>query len=295
MNLKKIVSIGLLSGLLVMIGCSKPAAVVEESESPAEDTTVVEEISLNTDEEALTEEAADDVAKEEVVEEIPYERKELLKKTETMWSSDDEPLARTDFEYKDNVELQSYYYIYDGEWELANSAEFISDENGNLIKTQIISNDGTPSTYWLYEYDENGNVLTQTSYNVKGKEMEKTTYYYDENGNQYKGKRERTFDNYFETFSIKIPKCEYDDEGKKISEVNDTGYGYECLTEYFYDNHGNLIKYTIKNRYGELCLTVENELDKYGNIVKITSTENGYDGIEVTITEIEYYDEEVTE
>ncbi len=144
----------------------------------------------------------------------------------------------------------------DGEFE--GKEKITTDDKGNIIESQIISEDDKILEQHKYEFNENGNILNETRFqnskiisvtkyyyddkknvnkrvtsNSKGESIDWAIFKYDENGNL----AEQQFGDHT------LYKTEYNESKKPIIEQKINAMGIvEYCKKYEYNNNGELVK-----------------------------------------------------
>ena len=165
---------------------------------------------------------------------------------------------------------------YWSERDLAYWMEYKYDENGMVIKKERHNSDGTVS--WEYEYDENGREIKYVTYDGNGTATYWREYEYDDRGNKIRYKSYNStgnldYDMYHSKFDendreiyysrelngivTEKRENEYGEDGNIIKEIltqydSDTGRKTnEEVSEYTYDDKGNMTKYDFISREGK--------------------------------------------
>ena len=143
------------------------------------------------------------------------------------------------------------------------TCDFVYDENGNIVKEEIIDVNGDTEAY-DNTYDENGHLIKEE--HTKQGEIEYISEFtYDENGYLVKEvyKRPGGYDD--------ICEYTYDENGNLLKEEYTEFDGTKYILEYTYDENGNNIQRREKG-YSDGGYVYDYVCDENGNLIKETKT-----------------------
>lgn len=173
------------------------------------------------------------------------------------------------------------------------------NDNGNMIEYKWC-NDGEIMQHVFYKYDDKERIVHKNIYSNMGKKHETTREYtYDENGTcteKVNGKivLVETADGQTLYNSETGLQTWFDAKGNlihRIKSYNDSGKETVYDTEYFYDENNRKIK-EIERKNGEKFTTItEYEYDNHGNLVyeDISKSNHGRYQVEFYINKYTYY------
>jgi len=218
--------------------------------------------------------------------------------------------------------------------------EYVYDDDGNIVKTEQRANDGHIAFLTTYTLDENGyclknittrdnreDAVTEYEFDNRGRYSRITVKYANDEKEQYIYQDGRLSEHYmiFGPGASSYTQCFYDPSTglllkDRTSALSTDEFGNTVIdssdwtiTDYEYDEHGNLIKQTkhvsdtpvvvlFEYKDGRLIRrTLDNEngersrysyiYDDYGNQISVTTTYfDGYQSTETTEWVLKYYE-----
>ncbi|TXI84098.1 MAG: hypothetical protein E6Q38_02435 [Crocinitomicaceae bacterium] len=193
---------------------------------------------------------------------------------------DDSIDSRSIYSYDSSNKLVSIKTYHD-DTTFVSVSTFLYDSIGNRIQENIEnvqeSEKGHNANYY-YRFDEKGNCIEMRGYNSKGILFTTYSYRYDSLGHQLEENwLEANGDLICQTFYT------YDSKGNKIEEQRKYSSSDSIYTtNYSYNKEGTLIKEISGNS------TVNYQLDKKGNMVRLVYTEGSQQEVVVKRTIIYY-------
>ena len=183
--------------------------------------------------------------------------------------NNDEPQT-TNFTYDESGKLLTEYYLYDN-GNGRSVTEYTYDKNGNLIKKAqkyIYTHEGVTTesdgSYTDYTYDVNGNKIKEVESYGTGKNVSDLTY--DADGNLLKWVFS-SVDNFGNRIVNYTYDYTYDAKGNKIKEVYTGSNGSSSISEYTYDENGNVTQYY--DSWGDIWELYKITYDANGNAINI--------------------------
>jgi len=148
------------------------------------------------------------------------------------------------------------------------------DNEGRVILVNYEDEEGAVTKFESYTYDEKGNVLVHESYDsdwldkeIKTKEI--YTYESDDNGTcllsskKYERFQRRSSDEDFYKSDTNETSYTYNENGHLLSELVEHSSGGSVLLEY--DEMGNVVQRTQKDKSGKETYVTQYRYDDYGN------------------------------